>query len=58
MYLELAHKKSPLKKTAIKKTRRCLIGNQFSTSGFFLYVNFCWQFLLALLVCLILLCNY
>jgi hypothetical protein len=43
------------KKTAIKKTRHCLIGNlipyqtpsSFSTSGFFLYVNFCKKFLLA-----------
>ena len=46
--------KLPLKKPQSKKTRQCLIGNlipyqttsSFSTSGFFLYVNFCEQFLL------------
>ena len=47
--------KVPLKKPQSKKTRQCLIGNlisyqtpsSFSTSGFFLYVNFCGKFLLA-----------
>ena len=43
------------KKTRNQKTRLCLIGNlipyltprSFSTSGFFLYVNFCGKFLLV-----------
>ena len=47
--------KLPLKKPQSKKPRQCLIGNlipyqtpsSFSTSGFFLYVNFCGKFLLA-----------
>ena len=47
--------KLPLKKPQSKKTRQCLIGNlipyktpwSFSTSGFFLYVNFCGKFILA-----------
>jgi hypothetical protein len=51
----LPTKVHPLKKTQSKKTRQRLIGNlipdqtqsSFSTSGFFLYVNFCGQFLLA-----------
>jgi hypothetical protein len=45
----------PDSSTKSKKTRQCLIGNlipyqtpsSFSTSRFFLYVNFCWKILLA-----------